>query len=104
MMNLKLTAIANKWLERIYDAAYSRERVGSVTPFSNNATICSFPNFCEDNELFSGMDVQALDDEFETYGKENNLVEIPTGVGFCMYIKYARWNSSMNFDEEIPVM
>ncbi|MBL1887414.1 glycosyltransferase, partial [Klebsiella pneumoniae] len=69
--------VANKWLERIYDAAYSRERVGSVTPFSNNATICSFPNFCEDNELFSGMDVQSLDDEFETYGKENNLVEIP---------------------------
>ncbi len=33
------------------------------------------------------MDVRALDDEFETYGKENNLVEIPTGVGFCMYIR-----------------
>lgn len=79
--------VANNWLERIYDAAYSRERVGSVTPFSNNATICSFPNFCEDNEIFAGMDVQALDDEFETYGKENNLVEIPTGVGFCMYIR-----------------
>lgn len=25
--------VANKWLERIYDAAYSRERVGSVTHF-----------------------------------------------------------------------
>ncbi|MBV0078204.1 glycosyltransferase [Klebsiella pneumoniae] len=92
--------VANKWLERIYDAAYSRERVGSVTPFSNNATICSFPNFCEDNELFSGMDVQSLDDEFETYGKENNLVEIPTGVGFCMYIRRDCLNQVGYFDEE----
>ncbi|MDR8439764.1 glycosyl transferase, partial [Acinetobacter baumannii] len=72
----------------------------SVTPFSNNATICSFPNFCEDNELFSGMDVQSLDDEFETYGKENNLVEIPTGVGFCMYIRRDCLNQVGYFDEE----
>ncbi|MGU7808089.1 glycosyltransferase family 2 protein, partial [Escherichia coli] len=59
-----------------------------------------FPNFCEDNELFSGMDVQSLDDEFETYGKENNLVEIPTGVGFCMYIRRDCLNQVGYFDEE----
>ncbi|MCS5961317.1 hypothetical protein LNP74_26595 [Klebsiella pneumoniae subsp. pneumoniae] len=46
------------------------------------------------------MDVQALDDEFETYGKENNLVEIPTGVGFCMYIRRDCLNQVGYFDEE----
>lgn len=92
--------VANDWLERIREAAYSRSRVGSITPFSNNATICSFPNFCEDNELFMGMDVQQLDDQFATYGNENNLVEVPTGVGFCMYIRRDCLNEVGYFDVE----
>jgi GT2 family glycosyltransferase/glycosyltransferase involved in cell wall biosynthesis len=92
--------VANDWLERIREAAYSRGRVGSITPFSNNATICSFPNFCEDNELFMGMNVQQLDDQFATYGSENNLVEVPTGVGFCMYIRRDCLNEVGYFDVE----
>lgn len=92
--------VANNWLERIYDAAYSRERVGSITPFSNNATICSFPNFCEDNELLFDLSVQQIDDQFEGYGKENNLVEIPTGVGFCMYIRRDCLQQIGYFNEE----
>lgn len=92
--------VANDWLERIRAAAYSRSRVGSITPFSNNATICSFPNFCEDNELFMGMNVQQLDDHFATYGNENNLVEVPTGVGFCMYIRRDCLNEVGYFDVE----
>ncbi|UDG79560.1 GT99 family glycosyltransferase N-terminal domain-containing protein [Candidatus Steffania adelgidicola] len=79
--------IANDCLERIRKAAYSKHRLGSITPFSNNATICSFPNFCEDNELFMGLDVKQLDEQFSAYGHINNLLEIPTGVGCCMYIR-----------------
>jgi len=92
--------VANNWLERIRDAAYSRERVGSITPFSNNATICSFPNFCEDNELLFGLDVKALDDHFSSYGTDDNLVEIPTGIGFCMYIRRDCLNHVGYFDVE----
>lgn len=92
--------VANNWLERIKDAAYSKERVGSITPFSNNATICSFPNFCEDNELMLGLDVKALDDHFASYGTQNNLVEIPTGIGFCMYIRRDCLNQVGYFDVE----
>ncbi|RRZ94543.1 glycosyltransferase [Erwinia sp. 198] len=92
--------VANNWLERIKDAAYSKERVGSITPFSNNATICSFPNFCEDNELLLGLDVKALDDHFSSYGTQNNLVEIPTGIGFCMYIRRDCLNQVGYFDVE----
>ncbi|MEI2263856.1 glycosyltransferase [Erwinia sp. CGal63] len=92
--------VANDWLERIRDAAYSKERVGSITPFSNNATICSFPNFCEDNELLLGLDVKALDDHFASYGTQDNLVEIPTGIGFCMYIRRDCLNQVGYFDVE----
>jgi len=92
--------VANDWLERIKEAAYSKERVGSITPFSNNATICSFPNFCEDNELLLGLDVKALDDHFSSYGTHDNLVEIPTGIGFCMYIRRDCLNQVGYFDVE----
>jgi hypothetical protein len=45
------TEVANDWLDRLRRAAYSDAKIASVTPFSNNATICSYPRFCEDNEL-----------------------------------------------------
>ncbi len=92
--------VANDWLARIRDAAYSLQRIGSITPFSNNATICSFPNFCQDNELYLGLNVSQLDDHFSTYGTKDNLVEVPTGVGFCMYIRRDCLNEVGYFDVE----
>ncbi|MCM2253226.1 MAG: methyltransferase domain-containing protein, partial [Ramlibacter sp.] len=55
------TEVANDWLDRLRHAAYSNQRVASVTPFSNNATICSYPRFCEPNELPPGWDTRSLD-------------------------------------------
>jgi Predicted glycosyltransferases len=37
------TEVANDWVDRMAAAAYSAPRVATVTPFSNNATICSYP-------------------------------------------------------------
>ena len=49
------TLVANDWLDRLQFAAYTSGATGTVTPFSNNATICSFPVFCEDNLLPDGQ-------------------------------------------------
>ncbi|MDP2000878.1 MAG: glycosyl transferase family 2, partial [Rhodoferax sp.] len=57
-----------------------------VTPFSNNATICSYPRFCKANELPGGHDTASLDRLFAE-NLAGQAVEIPTGVGFCMYIR-----------------
>ncbi|MBG9589847.1 glycosyltransferase [Cytobacillus firmus] len=59
------------------------DKVSSVTPFSNCATICSFPNFNEDNILPYNMTVNEVDSFFSKYSI-NKGIEIPTGVGFCM--------------------
>jgi GT2 family glycosyltransferase/2-polyprenyl-3-methyl-5-hydroxy-6-metoxy-1,4-benzoquinol methylase/glycosyltransferase involved in cell wall biosynthesis len=78
--------VANDWLDRLRAAAYRDERVASVTPFSNNATICSYPRFCEANELPPGWDTARLDLAF-AQANPGEAVDVPTGVGFCMYIR-----------------
>lgn len=78
--------VANDWLDRIQRAAYSAPRVASVTPFSNNATICSYPRFCQPNDLPTGYDTAALDQLFAKH-LAGQTVAVPTGVGFCMYVR-----------------
>ncbi len=80
------TEVANDWLDRLRKAAYSDARVASVTPFSNNATICSYPRFCEPNELPPHCDTASLDALFAATNA-GQVVDVPTGVGFCMYVR-----------------
>lgn len=90
--------VANDWLDRLQRAAYSKERVASVTPFSNNATICSYPRFCESNDMPLGLSVADMD-ELCANVLANRSVEIPTGHGFCMYIRRACLDDVGLFDE-----
>lgn len=94
------TEVANDWLDRIQAAAYAGERIGSVTPFSNNATICSYPIFCEDNEIPEGYDVASMDRLFARVNS-GRAVDVPTGVGFCMYIRRACLDDSGMFNAEL---
>ncbi|AVS86004.1 glycosyl transferase family 2 [Paracidovorax avenae] len=80
------TEVANDWLDRIRQAAYGDAKVASVTPFSNNATICSYPRFCKDNDLPAGYDTARLD-ALCARTNPGAVVDVPTGVGFCMYIR-----------------
>lgn len=91
--------VANDWLDRMLGAAYSDARVASVTPFSNNATICSYPKFCADNALPPGWDTARLDRLFaQTHAGQ--VLDIPTGIGFCMYIRRDCLDAIGLFDEE----
>ena len=40
------TLVADGWLDRLITAAYSEKNIATVTPFSNNASIVSFPKIC----------------------------------------------------------
>ncbi len=93
------TEVANDWLDRIRQSAYSDARVGTVTPFSNNATICSYPNFCKDNELPQGYDTATLD-ALCAARNAGVAVDVPTGVGFCMYIRRDALSQVGLFDVE----
>lgn len=92
--------VANNWLERLQDTAYRGDNVASVTATANNATICSFPVFCEDNELPFNMQVSDIDSVFEESVPARTSVEIPTAVGCCMYIRRDALNRIGLFDVE----
>jgi GT2 family glycosyltransferase/glycosyltransferase involved in cell wall biosynthesis len=80
------TEVYGDWVERLHRAAYSEKRTGTVTPFSNNATICSYPYFAED---FRGsFEISFADiDRLVSEANPGRTLDIPTGVGFCLYIR-----------------
>jgi GT2 family glycosyltransferase/glycosyltransferase involved in cell wall biosynthesis len=91
--------VANDWLDRIYTAAYSAEEIGTVTPFSNNATICSYPYFngAGNASIPSGLTLAELDHLASTVNA-GQTAQIPTAVGFCMFIKRACLDEVGYFD------
>ena len=98
------TEVAHDWLDRLGSAAFepleNQDPVGTVTPFSNNATICSYPRMEVANPLPRGI----LLGELDTLFREVNAgcrVRIPTGVGFCMYIRRECLNQVGGFRAEI---
>jgi GT2 family glycosyltransferase len=77
------TIVTTGWLEALVGCAASDPRIATVTPFSNNAEICSFPRFCEDNAWSDPEHIaRALRERaVPTYP------DLPTGVGFCMLVR-----------------
>lgn len=91
------TEVANDWLDRLKAAAYIDNTIGTVTPFSNNATICSYPVFCGENPMVADQTTASLDLLFAN-ANAGQVVDIPTGVGFCMYIRRECLSSIGLFD------
>jgi len=80
------TEVYDGWLDRLRRHADDSTKVASVTPLSNNATICSYPRFLEDNPFALELSYAELDQCCEKVNA-GHAVEAPTGVGFCMYMK-----------------
>ena len=77
------TLPAGDWLTRLCECAGSVEHLATATPWTNNGEIVSLPQFCVSNPLppDAGMLASALQE-----GVRPEYPEIPTAVGFCMYI------------------
>lgn len=74
-------------LQTMQELAYTHPAIGTITPFSNAATICSYPDAYKHNP----MPNLAQTDDLDRLAKKTNqlaYVEIPTGVGFCLYIRH----------------
>lgn len=93
------TEVPPGWLQRLQRCAAGNGRVATVTPFSNNATICSYPLFCQSSGLPEGMTLEQLDALFARANPEQSC-ELPTAVGFCVYIPREALDALGLFDEE----
>jgi len=92
------TVVGPGWLARLRAVAYSLERVGSVTPLSNNGEVCSSPWWFEPNVYPDRVSVEDLDRAAARVGTLGP-VELPTGVGFCLYLRRAALDEVGGFDE-----
>ena len=93
------TEVANDWLDRLQRIALSQPDIGTVTPFSNNATICSYPFEGWSGGMPGTLGLAALDALFASVNP-GRIVDLPTGVGFCMYIRRACLAEVGSFDAE----
>lgn len=92
------TLVSDFWLDALVHAASEEDNIGTVTPLSNNASICSFPDFCEYNQFPENIDdLDSINRICRMIPKK--IMDIPTANGFCMYIKREVLNSVGYFDE-----
>ena len=52
------TVVTENWIDKMYNAAYSNGKFGTVTALTNNGTIASVPYFNQDNELPEGYTIE----------------------------------------------
>ena len=88
--------VTDGWLDAMLRCAASDSRIASVTPWSNNAEICSFPRFCENNPEPDSAD--AIVDAAGSLGRPE-YPELPTAVGFCMFLRRAALDAVGDFDQ-----
>ncbi len=82
------TIVTRGWLDKLARCAQSDPSIGTITPFSNNAEICSFPRFCENNPWPPKRDTEPVVRALELAAVPS-YPDLPTGVGFCLYIRRA---------------
>jgi GT2 family glycosyltransferase/glycosyltransferase involved in cell wall biosynthesis len=84
------------WLERLKFAAYSSDDVGTVTPLGEVASITSYPGKVERRHTIE--EAEQID-RSASEANARKVVELPVGVGFCLYIKRACLEEVGSFDD-----
>ena len=80
------TLVSRGWLGQLSRAAYSRADIGSVTPMTNDGTLTSYPRAATGGEM--------PDEELERLAEDcaaanaGSVAELPTAIGFCMFIRH----------------
>lgn len=91
------TVFTHGCLEKIMQCANRDAKIATITPWSNNAEICSYPKFCENNPLPENLELMA---EAAALIESDQLPDLPTAMGFCMWIRRAALRQCGNFDAE----
>ena len=91
------TLVHGNWLDRLRAAAYQAPDIASVTPWSNNGELMSFPQ----SRVCHPMPSAKMHARLDSLARKSGLapVEIEVGCGFCLYIKRDALNDVGYLDE-----
>ncbi|MGJ4952596.1 glycosyltransferase [Bradyrhizobium sp. HKCCYLS20291] len=82
------TVVPPGFVERLAAAAHSAADIGTVTPLSNNGEFFSFPVPDISNPMPGEAEIFARD-KAAAQANTGEIVDMPSGIGFCLYIKRA---------------
>ena len=94
------TCVYGDWLDRLHAIAYQADTIGTVTPLSNNAELLSFPTPMRAAAMPDPAILAKLNDAL-AQRNDTSWVEIPSGVGFCLYIKRGCLNAVGFLDDAL---
>jgi len=94
------TLTAGDWLARLRATAHSHPAVASVTPLSNDATILSYPLSVERADPPPDAARTAALHAAAVRANSGRRIEIPTAVGFCVYLRRDALDEVGLFDAE----
>ncbi len=93
------TVTTYRWLDSLKYVAYTRNQVATVTALSDNSGAFSVPDIGKFNEIKTGL-TQEEHARLVTQNTFGNHISVPTGNGFCFYIRRDFLNKFGLFDEE----
>jgi GT2 family glycosyltransferase/glycosyltransferase involved in cell wall biosynthesis len=98
LLNADATVFGD-WLDRMDAHAKRHPTIATITPMSNNATICSYPVINQNNLIELERSAAELD-QMAACCNVARISDIPTGVGFCFYMRRASRDAVGLFDEQ----
>ena len=94
------TEVFGNWIDRLRDHATASDRIATVTPLSNNATIFSYPFYARSNSQRLELPFPEIDQIASNVNRGLSCT-VPTGVGFCFYIRRAALDDIGIFNETL---
>lgn len=92
------TIVPSRWVDGLKAAAYSGPWVATATPISNNAGAFSVPEFGVANALPGDLSVEGCARLYREVSV-GAYPKVPTGNGFCMYVRRDCFDAVGTFDE-----
>jgi len=86
------TIVGPHWVELLRETAYKHRNTASVTALSNKGSIYSV-------NVKEGTDTELLAERIRLH-MPHRMPEIPTGVGFCLFLKRSALNAVGLFNEQ----
>ncbi|MDC0411150.1 glycosyltransferase [Luminiphilus sp.] len=92
------TEVHGNWLDRMVSHVAPGAKVATVTPFSNNATIASYPKDTTKPASDEDVPTAAIDLAMAAVNAGSS-VALPTAIGFCMFVSREAWRITGGFDK-----